>query len=85
MDIDMQARRILQVLRRRETQGNFAPLSMEVITDALQVDPSTVRTAVELLEIRRWVLRADGPGTTVTLTDLGRVVGSQSNPRESGP
>ena len=74
MDIDAQASRILRLLRRREIHGDLEPIAASVIVEALQVDPLTVRMAVELLEIRRCVcvLDASNGVYTVTLTDLGR-------------
>jgi DNA-binding MarR family transcriptional regulator len=87
MDINEQAVRILRLLRRREIQGAAAEIADTAITEALQVDPSTVRMAVDLLEIRRCVRVLAAPDGTyaVTLTDLGRVVAAQPTRRTSAP
>jgi hypothetical protein len=74
MDIDAQANRILRLLWRREIHGDLEQITAIAIAEALQVDPLTVRMAVELLEIRRCVSVSDASNGvyTVTLTDLGR-------------
>ena len=74
MDIDAQASRILRFLRRREIHGEPDQIAASAITEALQVDPLTVRMAVELLEIRRCVYVSDTANgvSMVTLTDRGR-------------
>jgi DNA-binding MarR family transcriptional regulator len=74
MDTDAQANRILRLLRRCEVQGDSEQIAASALAEALQVDPSTVRMAVELLEIRRCVrvLDMSNGSYTVTLTDLGR-------------
>ncbi len=74
MDTDAQANRILRLLRRREIQGEPDQIAASAIAEALQVDPLTVRMAVELLEIRRCVYVSDTANGIylITLTDLGR-------------
>ena len=74
MDTDAQASRILRLLRRRELYGEPDQISASAIAEALQVDPLTVRMAVELLEIRRCVYVSDTANGVymVTLTELGR-------------
>jgi DNA-binding MarR family transcriptional regulator len=85
MDTDAQASRILRLLRRHELLGESDDLAASVIAEALQVDPSTVRMAVELLEIRRWVHVSSAPNEAyvVTLTDLGRAAAGP--PARHGP
>jgi hypothetical protein len=77
-DIDAHTGRILRFLRQREIQGDVAPITLNAIALALQLDPVTVSMAVALLEVRRCVLRGAPPGTSVRLTDLGRFVASQA-------
>ena len=77
-DIDAHTGRILRFLRQREIQGDMAPITLNAITIALELDPATVGMAIALLEARRCVLRAAPPGTSVSLTDLGRFVASQA-------
>jgi DNA-binding IclR family transcriptional regulator len=74
MDIDAQASRILRLLRRRELNGDPGHIANVAIAEALQIDPSTVRMAVELLEIRRCVYVSDASNGVyiVTMTELGR-------------
>ena len=83
MDTDAQARRILRLLRQREIQGEVELMAASAIGEALQVDPSTVRMAVELLEIRRCVLVSDASNGEymVTMTDLGRAAAGSSTRR----
>jgi DNA-binding MarR family transcriptional regulator len=86
MDISAQADRILRLLRRRELHGDLDHIADTALAEALQVDPSTVRMAVDLLEIRRCVHVSDAPNGAyaVTLTDLGRAAAQPAH-RESGP
>ena len=78
MDTDAQANRILRLLRRREIQGEPDQIAASAIAEALQVDPLTVRMAVELLEIRRCVYVSDTANGIymITLTDLGDLNGA---------
>ena len=87
MDIDEQAARILQFLWRRELRGGVNRVGDAAILEALQVDPTTVRTAVEVLEIRGCVLVSAMPegGYIVTLTDLGSITAAQTGRRKSAP
>jgi predicted transcriptional regulator len=87
MDIDEQAGRIMQFLRRRELQGGVDRVRDTAIVEALQVDPTTVRTAVEVLEIRGYVLVSTAPqgGYAVTLTTRGSAAAAQTSRRKSAP
>ena len=87
MDIDAQAARILRLLQRRELHGNLDPMVESAIADALQVDPSTVRMAVDLLQIRRCVNVSDAPygAYAVSLTALGRAAATQPTRRDLAP
>jgi DNA-binding MarR family transcriptional regulator len=84
MDSDAQAGRILRLLRRREIQGDIEPAAASAIAEGLQVDPSTVRMAVELLQLRRYVQVSDASNGAyaVALTDLGRAAAEQPTRRE---
>ena len=86
MDTDTQAGRILRLLRRREIHGDPEQIAAGALAEALQVDPSTVRMAVELLEIRRCVHVSKAPdgAYAVALTDLGRDVAEQTARRVPG-
>ena len=86
MDTDAQAGRILHLLRRREIRGEPQSIAASAIAEALQVDPSTVRMAVELLEIRRCVHVSDAPdgAYAVRLTDRGRDAAEQATRRDPG-
>jgi hypothetical protein len=85
MDTDAQASRILRLLRRREIYGDLEQITASAIVEALQVDPLTIRMAVELLEIRRCICvsGASNGAYTVSLTDLGRAAADQ--PIRPGP
>ena len=87
MDSDEQAGRILQFLRRRELRGGVDRVRDTAIVEALQVDPTTVRTAVEVLEIRGYVLVSTAPqgGYAVTLTTNGSAAAAQTSRRKSAP
>lgn len=84
MNSDAQASRILEFLWRRELQGGVDLVRDIAIVEALQVDPTTVRTAVELLELRGCVLVSTAPdgAYAVTLTHIGSVAAAQATHRK---